>query len=159
MKISPSVRLALCDWAYKTIVVCDGVDRSTAIMAFSYFDRFLSSNAPAAKKALNDLQECQLAFVASLVIAIKCHSGFKVEYDFVSELVAQGFYNEEELSCMEMEVLQALEWKLNGLSSHDFIGYFLELLPDAHGAPFLDILRSLSKSFVKLAVTRYEVVV
>eukprot|EP00956_Cyclotella_meneghiniana_P026030 scaffold55490_cov61-Cyclotella_meneghiniana.AAC.10 len=159
VKISPSVRLALCDWAYKTIVVCDGVDRSTAIMAFSYFDRFLSSNAPAAKRALNDLQECQLAFVTSLVIALKCHSGFKVEYDFVSKVVTGDAYDEEELSYMEMEVLQALDWKLNGPSSDDFIGYFLELLSDAHGAPLLHFVRSFSKSLVQLAVTRYDVVV
>eukprot|EP00956_Cyclotella_meneghiniana_P024983 scaffold51153_cov51-Cyclotella_meneghiniana.AAC.1 len=125
--LSPSVRLALCDWAYKTIAACDGVDRSTAIMAFTYFDRFLSSNARAAKRALNDLQECQLAFVTSLVIAIKCRSGFKVEYDFVSKVVTGDAYDEEELSYMEIEILEALDWKLNGPSSHDFIGYFLEL--------------------------------
>ena len=130
-------------------------------MAFSYFDRFLSSYAPAAKRALNYIAQCQLAFVASLVIAIKCHSGFKVEIDFVSEIVATGAYDEEEMSCMEMEVFQALDWKwkLNGPSPDDFIEYFFELLPDAHEAPFLEFVRSFSKSLVQLAVTRYDVVV
>eukprot|EP00956_Cyclotella_meneghiniana_P024992 scaffold51154_cov58-Cyclotella_meneghiniana.AAC.6 len=157
--LSPSVRLALCDWAYKTIAACDGVDCSTAIMAFTYFDRFLSSSAPAAKRALNDLQECQLAFVASLIIALKYHSGFKVEYGFVSKVVTGDAYDEEELSCMEMKVFQALDWKLNGPSPDDFIGYFLELLPDANEAPLLHFVRSFSKSLVQLAVTRYDVVV
>eukprot|EP00956_Cyclotella_meneghiniana_P045877 scaffold388663_cov152-Cyclotella_meneghiniana.AAC.1 len=128
-------------------------------MAFSYFDRFLSSNAPAAKRALNYIAQCQLAFVTSLVIALKCHLGFEVEYNFVSEIVAKGVYDAEELSCMEMEVLQALDWKLNGPSPDDFIGYFLELLSDAHEAPFLEFVRSFSKSLVQLAVTRYDVVV
>jgi len=157
--LNRSVRLDLCDWAYKTIAICVGVHRSTAIMAFSYFDRFLSSNAPAAKRALNDIAHCQLAFVTSLVIAIKCQSGFEVEFDFVSEIVAKGVYDAEELSYMEMEVLQALDWKLNGPSPDVFIGYFLELLSAAHEAPLLHFVRSFSKSLVQLAVTRYDVVV
>ena len=60
---------------------------------------------------------------------------------------------------MEMKVLQALDWKLNGPSSHDFIEYFLDLMPDAHEASFLDFVRSLSKCLVELSVTRYDVVV
>ena len=84
----------------------------TALLAFTYFDRFLSSNSSAEQQTLNDIQECQLAFVSCLLISLKCHSGFYGNlYD----------ENEEELSCMDMELSQALDWKLSGPISSWFL--------------------------------------
>ena len=155
--IDPSHRHALCKWGYDTIAACDGVSRSTAVVAFTYFDRFLSSNSPAAERALNDVAECQLAFVSSLVIALKIHSGFNVESDFVSEVVTRNAYNADEINSMELEILHSLSWKLNGPTPHDFIDYFLEVMPGVDGTR-LELIQNMSKTLVESALTRYAMV-
>lgn len=155
--IDPSHRQALCKWGYETIAACSGVSRSTAVVAFMYFDRFLSSNSPAAERALNDVAECQLAFVSSLVIALKIHPGFTVESDFVSEVVTRDAYSADEINSMELEILQSLSWKLNGPTPHDFIDYFLEVMPGVDGTR-LELIQNMSKTLVELAVLKYATV-
>lgn len=151
-----SDRETLCNWGYQTIAACQGVSCATAILSFSYFDRFLSSNTPAAKRALNDITEAQLAFVTSLVIALKGHSGFSVETDFVSDVVTKNYYDADEISNMEKEILQGLAWKLNGPMPHDFIDYFLDLIPKVNGICF-KFVQDFSKSLVVLSMSRYAV--
>ena len=149
-------RQALCNWGYQTIAACQGVSRSTAVLSFTYFDRFLSSNTPAARRALNDVTEAQLAFVTSLVIALKCHSGFKVETDFVSNVVTKNYYDADEISNMEIEILQGLDWKLNGPMPHDFIDYFLDLVPNMNGT-CSEFVKNFSRSLVELSMSTYTV--
>jgi hypothetical protein len=153
--VRPEDRQALCDWGYQTIAACNGASRSTAVTAFSIFDRFLSSPSPAAARALADIHDFQLAFVACLVIALKVRSGFKVETDFVSETVCGNMYCPEELNEMEMCILKALQWKLNGPTSHDFIDYYIEamMIEGIHR----EFLTRFSKALVEIAVTRYSV--
>ena len=154
--VHPEDRQALCDWGYQIIAACNGVSRSTAVAAFSIFDRFLSSSSPAATQALADIQYSQLAFVTCLVIALKVQSGFKVvETDFVSETVCRNMYCPEELNETEMRVLKALQWKLNGPTSHDFIDYYIEamMIEGIHR----EFLTRFSKALAEIAVTRYSV--
>eukprot|EP00956_Cyclotella_meneghiniana_P026754 scaffold58617_cov24-Cyclotella_meneghiniana.AAC.1 len=132
--IGPSHRLALCQWGYKTIA------------AFS-----------PAERALNDVVICQLAFVTSLLIALKIHAGFNVESDFVAGVITRNAYGADEINSMELEILRSLSWKLNGPTPHDFIDYFLEVMPGVNGT-CLERIRSLSKTLVELAVTRYDTV-
>jgi hypothetical protein len=87
MDVTASDREVLFKWGYETIAACNGVSRITAVKALSYFDRFLSTCAPAAEQALKDKADFQLAFVACFVIALKVHSGFSVESEFVSSVV------------------------------------------------------------------------
>eukprot|EP00956_Cyclotella_meneghiniana_P025670 scaffold54025_cov66-Cyclotella_meneghiniana.AAC.2 len=156
--IGPTHRESLCKWGYHTIAACHGVSRLTAVVAFGYFDRFLSSNTPAANRALNDVTECQLAFVTScLVIALKIHSGFNVETNFVSNVITKKSYDAEEINDMELLILQSLSWKLNGPTPHDFIDYFLEVMPYVDGT-CLDLAKQLSKALVEAAVVRYTTV-
>jgi hypothetical protein len=121
--LRPPDREALCNWGYQTVAACNGVNRSTAAKAISFFDRFLGTSAPAAQQALADVGDSQLAFVACLVIALKVHPGFNVETDFVSNVVCGNIYDASEIIAMELHVLQALGWKLNGPTPHDFIDY------------------------------------
>jgi hypothetical protein len=79
--------------------------------------------------ALLSRTEYQLAAVSCLVIALKCRSGIELGTGFVADTVCQGVYTEDELDAMEMEVLGALTWKLNGPSSHDFVDAIVGLLP------------------------------
>eukprot|EP00956_Cyclotella_meneghiniana_P025933 scaffold55148_cov49-Cyclotella_meneghiniana.AAC.2 len=152
--IGSTHREALCKWGYQTIAACHGVSRLTAVVAFWYFDRFLSSNTPAANRALNDVTECQLAFVTCLVIALKIHSGFNVETNFVSNVITKNSYDAEEINDMELHILQSLSWKLNGPTPHDFIDYFLEVMPGVDGT-CLDLVKRLSRTLVETAVMRY----
>jgi hypothetical protein len=152
--LRPPDREALCNWGYQTIAACKGVSRSTAAKAISFFDRFLGTSAPEAQEALSDLGDSQLAFVACLVIALKVHSGFNVEIDFVSNVVCGKMYDANEIIAMELHVLQALGWKLNGPTPHDFIDYYLKLVPSIEEI-HRDFLIRFSKGLAELALMKY----
>ncbi|KAL7504967.1 hypothetical protein ACHAXN_002521 [Cyclotella atomus] len=151
----PSAREALFNWGYQTIAACNGVTRSTAVKAFSYFDRFCSTSAPAARQALRHTANFQLAFIACLVVALKIHSGFNVETDFVSSVVCSNEYSPKEICDMEMEVIRALGWKLNEPIPHDFIDYYIELVPWVEGI-HSEFLARFSKGLVEQALTKYS---
>ncbi|KAL3788896.1 hypothetical protein HJC23_002650 [Cyclotella cryptica] len=154
--VSESDRQALCNWGYKTIAACHCVDRSTAVVAFSYFDRFMSTSNPSAKRALVHIHDYQLALVTCLVIALKVHSGFKVELDFVSSVVCSNQYEAEEIIEMEKQVLEALQWRVNGPTPHDFIDCFIEVIQPMERI-HIDFLTRFSKALAEFSVTRYSI--
>lgn len=154
--LSPDDRQALCDWGYKAIAACHGINRSTAVIAISYFDRFMSSSSRTAQLALADVTISQLAFVTCLVIALKTHSDFNVEADFVSNVLCKDIYDADDITKMEMIILQDLQWRLNGPTPHDFIDGFLDVIPLSE-TMHRDFLNHFSKALVELAVTRYSV--
>ena len=156
--VTPSHRQALCRWGFQTIAACHCISHSTAIVAISYFDRFLGSSSSAANRALSDLRELQLAFVACLVIALKAHSGLNVECDFVSNVVCRNTYDSEEIMSMEVQVLQSLSWKLNGPTAHDFIDYFVDATPHLEGSHKRSI-KHLSKALVEISFDEYDVAI
>ena len=156
--VTPSHREALCRWGYHTVAVSVGITPSTCVTTISYFDRFLSSSSPAARRALSDHREFQLAFVACLVIAVKAHAEFMAEPEYVSKVVCVNQYTSAEINCMEREVLQALSWRLTGPTAHDFIDYFLEETPYLDGNEKTRVLY-FSKGLVEFAMTRYAVAI
>ena len=157
--VTPSDREALCNWGYRIIAACDSAkSRSAVVVAISYFDRFLSSRTPMANRALSDTYYFQLAFVTSLVIALKVHAGFNVEHDFVGSVFCRNNYETEEITQMEIRIIQALRWKMSGPNAHDFIDYFLEVTPGIDGS-YKEFVTKFSKDLVELAVIRYNVAV
>ena len=126
---SSSNRQALCEWGFHTITAFSGIRRTTVVVAISYFDRFLGSSTPSANRVLSNINHIQLAFVACLVVALKVKAGLNVDTEFVSRVVCRNGYSAQEINDMEIEVLQALRWKLNGPTAHDFIDYFFEDMP------------------------------
>ena len=95
----------------------------------SYLDRFMATSSPRAKVALTTRHEYQLATVACTVIALKNRGGIKhLGSDFVAEVVCHGLYSKDELDDIEMEVLNALSWRLNGPTPHEFIDALVGLL-------------------------------
>jgi hypothetical protein len=90
------------------------------------------------------------------VIALKVHSGFNVEPDFVSDVLCTDMYDAKQINNMEMEILQALEWRVNGPTPHDFIDSFLKIAPSIK-APHRDFLTRVSKVIAELAVVRYPI--
>jgi hypothetical protein len=155
MDVTASDREVLFKWGFETIAACNGISRSTAVKAFSYFDRFFSTSAPAAKQALKDKANFQLAFITCLVVALKVHSGFIVESEFASSVVCGKMYSPKEVNTMEMLILQALGWKLNDPIPHDFINYYIEIVPSIEGIHHKFLTR-FSEGLVELALTKYS---
>ena len=149
--MTPDDRQALCNWGYQVIANVSGISSFTAVKAISYFDRYMG-----ASPECRGLEIIQLAFITSLVIALKMDSGIKVELDFVARSVTKGTYDEEEIRWMEMNMLQALDWRLSGPAPHDFIDRFLEVIPGLE-AMHHDFLERLSKAVAEVAITRYSV--
>ena len=142
-------RQALCNWGYQTIAACNGGNRLTVVKAISYFDRYMSSSSQC-----RDLEAIQLAFVTSLVIALKIDAGFNVELDFIASAITKDAYTQEDIRRMELEILQALEWRLNGPTPHEFIDRFLEVVPGIDATHF-DFLNRFSKAVAEEATTTY----
>jgi hypothetical protein len=132
-----------------------GISKSTVANAISYFDRFLGTSEPAAKRALTDLSKLQLVFIACLVIALKVHTGMNVETDFVSNVVCENMYNATEINEIENQVLQALGLKLNGPTPHEFIDYYLETVTSIQKV-HREFLIRFSKGLAELALTKYS---
>jgi hypothetical protein len=149
-------REILCTWGLSVVDACSGVDKSAVAVAVSYFDRYLSLSEPSAEQALNDRFQFQLAFVACLVIALKAHSGFNVEVDFISDVVCDGSYKVEEIIGMENEILRSLQWRLNGPTPHDFIDGFLQVVP-ALKSQQVEFLSRYSKHIASVGITSYFV--
>lgn len=153
--VSANHRYQLCKWACSFLSLCS-FDLYIAITAFSYFDRFLCSPHPQAKLALTSRDQFQLVFVTALVLAFKAKNGMDVELDFFTEKICCGMYSGEELATTEMKMLEALSWKLNGPSPHDFIEYYVELLDvDSRCEPLLASLIEDSKLVAASAMMHY----
>jgi hypothetical protein len=128
--ITAEDRRALCSWSYEIIKSLSNINSEVACIGMSYLDRFMATSSPRAKAALTTRHEYQLATVACTVIAIKNRGGIKhLGSDFVSDIVCHGLYTSDEIDGMEMEVLQALSWRLNGPSPHELIDALVGLLP------------------------------
>ena len=151
--ITSDDRRVLCSWSYCIVESCS-IDKSVACIAMSYLDRFMSTSSHRAMTALLSRQEYQLALVSCLVIALKCREGIRVGTDFVADTICLGLYEKDEIDAMEMEVLQALKWKLNGPSSHEFINAIVELLPGSIDAT--SSLIALAYDHIEAAILDYE---
>jgi hypothetical protein len=117
----------------------------------------MGSNSRHAELAKADIGTAQLAFVACLMIALKVHSGFNVESDFVSNVICNDMYGTDEINAMEIEVLRSLGWRLNGPLPHDFIDSFLQVVISFADSRQLDLLATCSKALVEKAVKSYDV--
>mmetsp|Transcript_1828 Transcript_1828/g.3958 ORF Transcript_1828/g.3958 Transcript_1828/m.3958 type:complete len:338 (+) Transcript_1828:46-1059(+) len=144
-------RRVMCEWGYDIVDACQ-IERKNVCIAIAYFDRFLGTNSLQAMEALRSRRTFQLCFVACLIIALKCRAGMIVDADFVTDVVCQSLYSEEEIFCAEKEILSGLQWRLNGPSPHDFIGYFVKLLPSTA----LEDNPHIVESLTAMAETRAE---
>jgi len=161
--ITAADRRALCSWSYEIIESLLNINREVACIGISYLDRFMATSSPRAKAALTTRHEYQLATVACTFIAIKNRGGVKLGSDFVANEICHGLYTSDEIDVMEMEVMQALTWKLNGPSPHEFIDALLGLLPassedgsSVNNASSSLLLSKHAKNQVEAAVLDYD---
>ena len=158
--VTTADRHALCTWSYQIIDSMSSmkITREIACIGMSYLDRFMATSSTRAQVALRSTHEYQLATVVCTVIAIKNHGGITLGTNFVADDVCHGLYTNDELDVMEMEILQALTWRLNGPSPHEFIDAVVGLLPASSvdgGAASL-LLSKQSKVNVETAVLDYD---
>eukprot|EP00584_Thalassiosira_punctigera_P009042 CAMPEP_0172529088 /NCGR_PEP_ID=MMETSP1067-20121228/3254_1 /TAXON_ID=265564 ORGANISM="Thalassiosira punctigera, Strain Tpunct2005C2" /NCGR_SAMPLE_ID=MMETSP1067 /ASSEMBLY_ACC=CAM_ASM_000444 /LENGTH=339 /DNA_ID=CAMNT_0013313081 /DNA_START=89 /DNA_END=1105 /DNA_ORIENTATION=+ len=154
-----SDRRTMISWSYDIVDACS-IDREAACVAASYFDRFMCSKSLRSAAALSSRREFQLAFIACLIIALKCRAGMQVDSDFVSDTICQGLYEEEEINAMEKVILGDLQWRLNGPSPHDFVGGLLELMPlrfvGSNSEAVVEKLKSMAKVKAEAAMLEYS---
>ena len=152
-------RSKMCDWIFH-VIDSTTLQRETAIVAINTLDRFLCSSSKRATNARSDLKEYQLAgesspeqalFLVSfsniqpyllhiccscplsamtcLYIAVKIIEPIEMDASIVSQ-ISNGVHSAEEIITLECDILAALQWKMNGPTSFQFINYLLELLPE-----------------------------
>jgi hypothetical protein len=134
--VTPSNRRVMCNWCYK-IAELSSVDNVVVCIAMSYLDRFMATSlsdhnntsSTVARRALGCRHEYQLAVVTCLFIAMKLRGKWQFGADTIATDICSGMYTKEEIEIMELEILHALSWKLNGPTAHDFIIAMVNLLP------------------------------
>lgn len=108
--------------------ICDrfNLQRETCWTAFAILDRYLS--------AQNGLKEMdshsfQLAAITTFYTAAKISEPISLGIDMTVRL-SHGYYQRDEIIKTELEILDALGWRLNDFTSpKEFVRHFLELAP------------------------------
>jgi len=156
--ITPEDRRIMCTWSFR-IVELFRLDKGVACIAITYLDRFMAttSSRRAKKALLSHVLEYQLVMVTCLFIALKCRAGLRVGADFFVDTVCNGLYTMDEIASMEIEILHAMNWKLNGPSSHEFVDAMVGLLPTT--TVFTDLWSKLiikAKKYLEAASLDYD---
>jgi len=149
-------REKMVDWCYTVANICK-FDSETVEIAVSFLDRFLLTRKAFEIGALRDPRIFQLAVMAILYSAIKIHEPKAIDPLLLSSL-SQGMYTAQQVECLELEILQALKWRLTPPTAHVFVRQYLEFL-----GPFKvfddtqkEAIRELSMMQIRLAVRDYK---
>jgi hypothetical protein len=78
---------------------------------------------------LNDRKAFQLAAMTCLYTAIKVHEPEAIDPQMMSGL-SRGVYSPKQFEAMELKIMSAIQWRVNGPTSISFVRLFLALLPD-----------------------------
>jgi hypothetical protein len=89
------------------------------------------------------------------LIALKGREGVHVSTTFVSEKMCNGMYDSDEFNPMELEILKALSWRLNGPIPQDFIQYFAQLLPVSTDESVVEMLVDEATKNSEVALSNY----
>lgn len=150
-------RVKMCEWCYQVTDFCK-FRRETVAVCISYADRFLSTGRPRAHLATQNRKEYQLVILTTLYMAVKIFEPLEMNSTLLSA-ISRGCYTEMEIVDMEQEILEALSWMVNDPIAHDFLHYFMALLPpstvenlDTVTTPLLNS----SRYQVEIAVCDYE---
>lgn len=132
--------------------------RQTVAIGMSYLDRFMSTDHPTAAKALCSKKQYQLAAMTCLYIAIKIFEPIAFDTALLSE-ISHGCYDEEDIEVMERDVLQALNWRMNGPTAHDMLHHLIMLLPDEASVDddsIASVLLDFSRFQAEIAVSDFK---
>jgi len=155
-------------WCYQVVDYCN-LHRETVEVAISILDRFLClANAdgqdqqdfhPIALQCLEDRKTFQLAAMTCLYTAIKMSEVEVMDPSIVASL-SRGMCKEDEVIDMESTILQALDWRINGPTSHAAVDHLVQLLDaSCPGVQQQHVKRAIierARHYVQLAVIEYE---
>ena len=129
------------------------MSQETVVHAMDYLDRYLPTKA--GQKALVHRNEFQLTAICCLYISVKIHSSTAVSPKFLEQLSSRE-YTVTQLEEMELKILQALEWRVQGPTTDFFLQKYLELIP-SHlvDNPTLDEVYDLAKDQTEVALGEY----
>lgn len=155
--VDEECRVKMAEWCTQVVDFCK-FRRETVGIGLNYLDRFLSTaiNGPPAcdcdedssgssdhefdsglknraLRALRDRKEYQLAAMTSLYMAIKLNEPLEMETSLLSEL-SRGCYTDAEIAHMELDMLDALDWRVSGPTALSFVSHFLALIPPSVSA-------------------------
>ena len=156
-----SSRSKMCQWSYQ-LTDMTSLSRLAVSRAMHYLDRFLATshthNNKHALQALHNKREYQLASMTCLYVSIKLYEPLTMDASLLSD-ISQGCYTTQDITDMENIILNALEWKMNGPTSQEFVSLLLGLLEPSGYRYDVDVLGSLydvSKFQCELASTDYD---
>eukprot|EP00956_Cyclotella_meneghiniana_P006118 scaffold7977_cov77-Cyclotella_meneghiniana.AAC.1 len=154
--VTAEERAWLCQWGFDILDACE-INRTIAVIAIGYFDRYLSNRGlECVEVCLSNQRDFQLAFITCLVIALKGRGSMEVRPTFVAETMCEDMYSPSEIMNMELQILRTLGWYLNGPTPRDFLEHFMELLPtDANTETASDFLKAAIRK-AEASVLDYE---
>lgn len=138
-EVNASHRKAMIDWCYTVCDAFNSLQRETVTIAASILDRYLASSqsqrgcdGESVTAALMSRQRFQLAAITCFYVAVKTYEDVALSLDMLIKL-CRGYYTEQDIMAMELEILDALEWRisLSTATPMDYVRHFLELLPES----------------------------
>ena len=121
--VDADCRTRMAEWCAQVIDFCK-FSRETVGIGMSYLDRFMASGVRRSRRAMTDRKEYQLAAMTALYMAIKLNEPLEMETKLLSDL-SRGCYTTAEIATMEIEILEALHWRVAGPTPLEFVQHFL----------------------------------
>jgi Cyclin, N-terminal domain/Cyclin, C-terminal domain len=135
-------RKKICEWSYR-VVDHFRIDREVVAISINLLDRYLYSQQ-AFKQTHIDSHAFQLAAVSALYLTMKVHAmddgaiskntptiargRRKMRLSSMVEL-SRGQFTADDICCMEGQILATLSWKVNPITTSNFVDNFLRLMP------------------------------
>lgn len=101
-------RTQMCSWAY-AVVDTFGHNRTIVAVAFNFLDRYLASLQNTNAMSRKDFQ---LVTMTCLYMTIKLMEPYKLSIATMTDM-SRGYFTTEDFEVAELELLEALEWRLN----------------------------------------------
>jgi len=153
LDVDADCRTMMAEWCYQVVDFCK-FQRESVEIAMNFLDRYLLVDT----FALNDRATYQLAAMTSLYMAVKIHEAEAMDPATVSTL-SRGTYSANDIEDMELEILNALQWRVNPPTSASFAREMLSLLPDDSLTPTQrNTVEQITTLQLELAVADYDMI-
>jgi len=117
----------MCNWISQ-LVNFTQIKEKTVYMSMMYLDRFLSSGSKPAVNSIHNREDYQLATMTSLYLASKLHDPIKFSIPMFIH-ICNDTRSPDQFTKMENDVLEALNWRLNGPTTLCFLEHFFDIIP------------------------------
>ena len=119
--VDADCRFRMAEWCYQIVDYCK-FDRQVVEVAMSCLDRF----SVASPTLLRDRNRYQLASMTCLYSAIKQMEPEAMPLALMAKL-SQGLFTKQQIETMELEMLQAIQWRVHPPTASAFAHYLLKL--------------------------------